>query len=79
MPASVPGALAAQAKKDLRWIREPFLEDQTDHGFVVVHGHTIAEQVEERANRIGIDTGAYRSGRLTALAIEGKRRWFIEN
>ena len=74
-----PGVgLAAQAKKDLRWIREPFLEDQTDHGFVVVHGHTISEGVEERANRIGIDTGAYRSGRLTALAIEGERRWFLE-
>ena len=39
--------------------------------FVVVHGHTISDEVEERANRIGIDTGAYRTGILTALAIEG--------
>ena len=45
----------------------------TDHGFVVVHGHTISREVEERPNRIGIDTGAYRSGVLTALAIEGSR------
>ncbi len=74
-----PGiAVSAQAKKDLRWIREPFLDNSTDHGFVVVHGHTISARVEQRANRIGIDTGAYRTGRLTALAIEGERRWFLE-
>ena len=67
-----PGlAVEEQRQADLRWIREPFLEDDRDHGFVVVHGHTITPEVEERANRIGIDTGAYRSGVLTALAIEG--------
>jgi serine/threonine protein phosphatase 1 len=62
----------------MRWIREPFLLDDTDHGFVVVHGHTIAEEVEELSNRIGIDTGAYRSGVLTALAIEGADRWLLD-
>jgi calcineurin-like phosphoesterase family protein len=66
-----------QRQLDLRWIREPFLSDETEHGFVVVHGHTISPEVEERANRIGIDTGAYRSGVLTALAIEGDRRWYL--
>ena len=74
-----PGlGVAAQAQKDLRWIRDPFLEDRTDHGFVVVHGHTISEAVEERINRIGIDTGAYRTGVLTAMAIEGSQRWFLD-
>jgi len=74
-----PGiGLPAQAKKDLRWIREPFLDNPTDHGFVVVHGHTISEAIEERANRIGIDTGAYRTGRLTALGIEGGHRWYLD-
>ena len=74
-----PGlAVAAQKKKDLRWIRDPFLEDTRDHGFVVVHGHTISETVEERLNRIGIDTGAYRSGVLTAIGIEGTNRWFLD-
>ena len=48
-----------------------------DHGFVVVHGHTIVEQVEERPNRIGIDTGAYRSGVLTALVVDGAERRFL--
>jgi serine/threonine protein phosphatase 1 len=74
-----PGvALDEQLQSDLRWIREPFLLDDTDHGYVVVHGHTIREQVEECANRIGIDTGAYRSGVLTALAIEGDEHWYLQ-
>ena len=66
-----------QEPTDLRWIRDPFLSDDKEHGFVVVHGHTIVPAVEERRNRIGIDTGAYRSGILTALAIEEDRRWYI--
>lgn len=70
--------LAEQRQFDLRWIREPFLFDDTDHGFVVVHGHTIAHEVQERANRIGIDTGAFATGVLTALGIEGTDRWFID-
>ena len=62
-----PGvSLELQSQSDLRWIREPFLSDKTDHGFVVVHGHTICGAVEELPNRIGIDTGAYRTGVLTA-------------
>jgi serine/threonine protein phosphatase 1 len=67
-----------QRQSDLRWIREPFLFDETDHGFVVVHGHTIRPEVEIRPNRIGIDTGAYKSGILTALAIEGSRSWLLD-
>lgn len=70
--------LAEQAPSDLRWIREPFLTDRAEHGFVVVHGHTIREAVEQRANRIGIDTGAYRTGVLTAVGLEGTDRWFLE-
>lgn len=69
--------LSLQDQSDLRWIRSAFLEDDADHGFVVVHGHTIADEVVERPNRIGIDTGAYRSGILTALAIEGSDRWYL--
>ena len=60
-PASGPESmLDQQSQADLRWIRDPFLFDESDHGFVVVHGHTISEEVDERPNRIGIDTGAYR-------------------
>jgi serine/threonine protein phosphatase 1 len=74
-----PGVeLDQQSQSDLRWIREPFLLDASDHGFVVIHGHTISREVDERANRIGIDTGAYRTGVLTALAIEGNERWLLD-
>lgn len=61
-----------------RWIREPFLSDASDHGCIVVHGHTITDEPEFRDNRIGIDTGAFVSGRLTALGLEGTERWLIE-
>lgn len=74
-----PGVdLSEQAKTDLRWIREPFLEDESERGFVVVHGHTISRKVQETSNRIGIDTGAFYTGVLTALAIEEGKRWLIQ-
>lgn len=67
-----PGvALGRQHRRDLLWAREGFMEDERWHGGIVVHGHTITEDVEIRANRIGIDTGAYRSGVLSALCVEG--------
>jgi serine/threonine protein phosphatase 1 len=74
-----PGVpLESQSSTDLRWIREGFLDDRTDHGVTVVHGHTIVEEVEEHPNRIAIDTGAYRSGVLTAIGLEGDQRWLIQ-
>jgi serine/threonine protein phosphatase 1 len=73
-----PGVpLAEQKASDLRWIREQFTDHALPFGRVVVHGHTITETVDIRTNRIGIDTGAYRSGRLTALGLEGRQRWLI--
>ena len=73
-----PGiALDDQDEKDLRWIRGDFIDSAADFGAVVVHGHTIRDEVEERANRIGIDTGAYASGRLTAIGLEGTDRWYL--
>jgi serine/threonine protein phosphatase 1 len=74
-----PGVeLEAQSLADLRWIREPFLSHRESLGPVVVHGHTITDEPVLRANRIGIDTGAYASGRLTALGLEGGQRWILE-
>ena len=74
-----PGVEIEQQKQsDLRWIREAFLFDDTDHGFVVVHGHTISETAEVHDNRIAIDTGAYRSDVLTAVAIERDQTWFLD-
>lgn len=74
-----PGvALAAQRLEDLLWIREPFLSSGADFGKVVVHGHSISPRPEERPNRIGIDTGAFMSGCLTALVLEGESRRFLQ-
>jgi serine/threonine protein phosphatase 1 len=74
-----PGVpLAEQDPEDLRWIRSSFLDDETDHGVIVVHGHTISEQVQVRPNRIGIDTGAFWTGVLTALGLEGDDRWLLQ-
>ncbi|MEX6723174.1 metallophosphoesterase family protein [Parapedomonas caeni] len=73
-----PGVpIDAQSRQDLIWIREPFLSSTEDFGAVVVHGHSITRTVSERPNRIGIDTGAYSSGRLTALVAEATQRRYV--
>jgi len=68
---------AEQDVKDLRWIRDEFLYYDDPHDYFVIHGHSITESVEERPNRMGIDTGAYASGMLTAVGLEGTERWFL--
>jgi len=67
-----------QKPADLRWIREEFLLSSAEFGKVVVHGHTIAEEPQLRANRIGIDTGAYRTGVLTALRLDGDEQRIMQ-
>jgi serine/threonine protein phosphatase 1 len=69
--------VAGQDEQDLMWIREPFLSSDDNFGAVVVHGHSISRTVESKANRIGIDTGAYATGILTAVVLEGDQRRFI--
>ncbi|MGX7952784.1 metallophosphoesterase family protein [Tsuneonella sp. HG249] len=71
-------ALEEQARHHLRWIRDPFLDHAAPHSHMVIHGHTITDGVEMRSNRIGIDTGAYRSGKLTALVLERTGRRVIQ-
>lgn len=73
-----PGvSLDKQKTADLRWIREEFLDGE-DYGATIVYGHTISDEVDEAPMRIGIDTGAYLTGRLTALGLEGDTRWFLD-
>jgi serine/threonine protein phosphatase 1 len=73
-----PGVpLAQQIKQDMIWIRNDFLDAEDDFSKIVVHGHSIRTEVEELPNRIGIDTGAYMSGRLTALVLEGDHRRYL--
>ncbi len=69
--------LEHQQRQDLLWIRGEFLGSAVDYGKLVVHGHTITTLPEQKANRIGIDTGAFFTGRLTTLIAEGEWRGFI--
>ena len=69
--------LCRQRREDLLWIREPFLSSRRRHEKLVVHGHTITSSVEITPNRIGIDTGAYLSGELTALSLWGDQQQLL--
>ncbi len=74
-----PGVpVAEQTRDDLIWIRDPFLSSTADHGFKVVHGHTIVPQVEHWPNRIALDTGAVRSGVLSCVVLEGAEVSLLE-
>lgn len=71
--------LAAQKAEDLRWIRHEFLKSDSAHEKTIVHGHTVTADVDERANRIGLDTGAQSNGRLSAMGFEGDQRWVLQS
>ncbi len=74
-----PGVpIEAQEPEDLKWIRDEFLDSTVDHGRVVVHGHSISREVEYRPNRVCIDTGAYATGVLTCLVLEGAERRLLQ-
>jgi serine/threonine protein phosphatase 1 len=70
--------LEQQNEANLLWIREPFLSWPGDYGKIVVHGHTVEEAPVTRVNRIGIDTGACWTGRLTCLVAAGTARRFLQ-
>jgi serine/threonine protein phosphatase 1 len=63
--------LSRQKQSDLLWIRGEFLSSNDDFGKIIVHGHTPNSEIEVGPNRINIDTGAFATGRLTCLVIEG--------
>lgn len=74
-----PGVpLDRQDKGDSFWIRDEFLASSRHHGAMIVHGHSIATEVDWLPNRIGIDTGAYATGKLTALCLEGEEQRFLQ-
>ncbi|MCK1480633.1 serine/threonine protein phosphatase [Bradyrhizobium sp. 197] len=69
-----PGVpLAEQREHDLLWIREEFLRSEEQFGKYIVHGHTPVRAAEVLANRVNIDTGAYATGNLTLMSIQGSR------
>ncbi len=72
MPACDPGFLSnEQQETDLLWIRNEFLDSDENFGKFIVHGHTPVREPDIRPNRINIDTGAYATGNLTLLTIQG--------
>ena len=74
-----PGvALDDQEEHDYLWIRHDFLDSDADYGMIVVHGHSIHPEPDIRPNRIGIDTGAWRTGHLTALVLEDNGGRFLQ-
>lgn len=73
-----PGVpLDQQTEQDLLWIREEFLGDRRQLDAVIVHGHTPEQKPHRDTRRIGLDTGAYLSGRLTAARFEHDSVEFI--
>lgn len=80
-----PGvAIEKQRPNDLRWIRAPFIPLPNEKskiaipGKVIIHGHTISPSINESPGRIGLDTGAYLHGVLSAIGLEGNMRWTIQ-
>lgn len=69
--------LNQQDPQDMLWIRELFLLSGADFGKVVVYGHTPVAQAGRRGDRIGIDTGAYATGHLSAAVFEGQSCRFL--
>ena len=63
--------LSRQKESDLLWIRGEFLSSNEDFGKIIVHGHTPTREIQVGPNRINLDTGAFATGRLTCLVIEG--------
>jgi serine/threonine protein phosphatase 1 len=73
-----PGVkLERQSPDDLLWIRDDFLNSTRDFGKIVVHGHNPTVEPEVLPNRINIDTGAFATGRLTCVVLEGENYRFI--
>lgn len=70
-------AFTAQTDADLLWIREKFLKSNRAHEYMIVHGHTPIDRPFHDHRRIGIDTGAYATGRLTAVKLHGEAVEFI--
>ena len=74
-----PGVpLTQQGREDLLNIRNGFLTSEAEHGKRIVHGHTPSVEPEIRFNRIGIDTAAYLTDRLTCLVLEGNQHGFLQ-
>ena len=71
-------SLDQQTDEDLLWIRGEFLHSHENFGKIVVHGHSIVSKPEIHVNRIAVDTGAYYTGKLTCLVVNGEEKYFLQ-
>jgi serine/threonine protein phosphatase 1 len=67
-----------QAERDMLWIRQEFLQEKGPFGKVIVHGHTPMEQAQLLPHRIGVDTGCYATGLLTAVRLQDEDQRLIQ-
>ncbi len=67
-------SLAEQTEDDLLWSRNEFLAERRPFEKIIVHGHTPVESPFLGATRIGIDTGAYATGALSAIRLDGAQQ-----
>lgn len=73
-----PGvSLQEQTRRDMLWIRDEFLDDAGAFEHLVIHGHTPEDKVYRDNRRIGLDTGAFLTGRLSAARLFGTQIAFL--
>jgi len=68
-----------QTDEDRMWIRDEFLNAKDKEDLFIVHGHTPVNAPYSDHRRVNVDTGAYFTGRLTAVKIEGDKMSFLTN
>ena len=71
-------ALKYQLPEDQLWVREDFVSYNKPHEKIIVHGHSITDEPDLQTNRIGIDTGAYITGKLTCLVLENATQRILQ-
>lgn len=67
-----------QSRRDMMWGHTAFFKTPREDGNWVVHGHTITPTPKTEDHRIAIDTGAFRTGLLTAAQISNGAVTFVQ-
>lgn len=71
--------LDKQTEDDMLWIRKNWLDNPKLASKLILHGHTIVEQVTHYGNRINIDTGAAWGDNLSAVVTINENVWLLTN
>lgn len=74
---NVKQPLEKQTDADLYWSRAGFVDSKRRFSHRIVHGHTPVDRPYLDCRRIAVDTGAYASGVLTAVRLEGEEVSFL--